>query len=133
MRTFTCLVLSILTIVLVTGCAPRRVINSRANTPRVCPVHGDSLRPDTIRHTGGILPEELVPEWHEAMEDRFPYAGTYSGSGCGTELTLVRVKYCPDCRRARASFFRDPRHSHKALLQALQAQADASQLDREPE
>ena len=93
----------LLVVVLIAGC----VTDATRGSPRACPIHARPLKADTVRVVYG-LPAEVIDEVGAARQTRFPYASTHVSGGCVRgRPAWYRVMYCRDCRRARATYFRD--------------------------
>ena len=76
--------------------------------PGACPVHGSPLRDDVVPIVYGRLEQLPVREFREDPVRLFPLESTSVAGGCcvGTQKT-ARVKFCPGCRAAQASWMSD--------------------------
>ena len=74
-----------------------------------CSVHLVPLQEDTVQVVYG-MPLPIDYELYIAEKTEFPYAKTFSNAGClRASTSRARVRYCPECRSARAKYFESTR------------------------
>ena len=106
------------------------VTDATQGAPRTCPVHGTTLKADTVRVVYGLPGEWGIEPLRVARDTRFPYAATHVDGGCMVgEPKLYRVMYCRDCRTARLAYYRG---EVPAIIKQLQAEHQASQAASQP-
>ena len=69
-----------------------------------CSVHEISLKEDTVRVVYG-LPLPIDYDYAVAEKKQFPHAEQFAIAGCiRRSVRRARVRYCPECREARAEY-----------------------------
>jgi hypothetical protein len=99
--------IALLALLLLPGCVGIEPLSGLY--PRNCEVHGTLLRGDTVDIGYGLPAKIAMRDWLELEKAHFPHANRYVPGGCCSypdSPRLARVKYCPDCRKAEARWWR---------------------------